>query len=164
MKWLLSAALLLGLGLGVILLAPSAAARGPVPIIPGRDSCDRCHMPVTAGRAGGERIDAQGRRATYDDVGCLLLAIWAAHDATPEAFVEDHRSGVLIPLLGATFVRGELPTPMGYGVLAFREPQAAAAFAGEHHAEVATLEDLLRDRERFSASRLHTENERQERP
>ena len=161
MKWLLGAALALGLGFALIFFTPGAQRPdGPVALVPGRDSCDRCHMPVLPAGQGGQRVDVKGRRLAYDDVGCLLLALWAAHDATPQAYVEDHASGALLPLLEATFVRGELPTPMGYGVLAFRDPAQAAAFAREHGAEVATLEDLLRDRERFSARGLHTTNER----
>lgn len=153
------ALLLGGAALGsFLLLRGSSRPDGPEAIRYGRDTCDRCRMHFAQPGFAAERRDAQGVLRKYDDLGCMLIA--ASHQASGEAWVEDHDGKGWVPLLSATLVAGSgLGTPMDYGVVAFRDRARAEAFAREHGAQVTPLEDLLRDERRFSGAQ-HTEAHR----
>lgn len=134
----------------LFLFAPRAAS-GPEPIRYGQDTCDRCRMHFATPGYAGERLGRDGKLLKFDDVGCLLIDLWAAHAESTGLWVEDHAGGGFVPLLEAQLVRGDgLGTPMGYGVVAFRDRSAAEAFAAARHAELVSLEDLLRDKARFA--------------
>ena len=129
----------------VVFLWPHAAA-GPEPIQYGRDACAHCRMTLSQPGFGGEIRDRDGRLTKYDDVGCLLHAIFAAHREVPEAWVEDHDGGGFVPLLTAHLVRAEdASTPMGSGIVAFADGDAAGRFATAHAGRVLALEDVLRN-------------------
>jgi len=140
--------LALGIPLAIVLLAGGNAV-GPEPIRFGRDSCDRCHMLIARGGFAGERRGKDDTLHKYDDVGCLLLALWAAHEETTQAWVEDHAGSGFVPLMEATLVRGG-ETPMGYGIVAFRDAGQGARFASQTGGQVSSLEELLRSGARFS--------------
>jgi len=117
---------------------------GPVPISYGRDTCDHCRMHLSQPGFAGELRDTHGALTKYDDVGCLLRAMAAMHDEVPEAWVEDHESAELVPLLATTLVQlRPTDTPMGSGLVAFHTADAAVAFAHAHGAETITLEAIL---------------------
>ena len=133
-----------------VLLSPRARATGPEAIRYDRDTCAHCRMHFAAPGFAAERRDARGALHKYDDIGCLLVA--ASHGASGEAWVEDHAGGGFVPLLSATLVAGkDLGTPMGYGVVAFRDRAPAEEFARTHAARVVALEELLHDEARFGA-------------
>lgn len=158
-RWALLGFLLAVLGAGGWLwtfVAGAAPGCGPEPIAYGRDTCSRCRMHISQPGFGGELRDADGRLTKYDDVGCLLVAMWRQHREVPGAWVEDHGGGGFVPLASAYFALGEgLGTPMGFGVVAFADEPAARAFATERGATVGRVEDVLRDRERFERARAH---------
>src|SRR5262249_16523595 len=139
-----AAALVFAIPVSLVLLAGGKAV-GPEAIRFGRDACDRCHMLLASGGFAGERRGKNGALHKYDDVGCLLLALGAAHEETTQTWVEDHAGTGFVPLMEATLVRGSSkPTPMGYGILAFRKPPGAAGFAAGGAGKTASREDLLR--------------------
>lgn len=137
--------------LGVLLAAVVAVVlflwptpSGPEPIAYGRDVCAHCRMHLGRPGFAGELRDAHGTIEKFDDVGCLLHALLAAHVETPEAWVEDHAGDGFVPLVSAYLVRSaRVATPMGYGVVAFRAEAAARAFAAANQGEVVRLETLL---------------------
>ena len=134
-----------GLVAAVVLLWPRPPA-GPEPIAYGRDACAACRMPLAQPGFAGEMRDHEGTLTKYDDVGCLLHAVLTAHREVPAAWVEDHDGGGLVPLLAAHLVRAEnAGTPMGYGIVAFKEQGAADRFAAEHAGRVLAFEDVLRN-------------------
>ncbi len=142
-----------------IIFWPSSGA-GPEPLRFGRDACARCRMTLSRPGFGGELRDKNGALTRYDDVGCLLLDMWALH-AESQAWVEDHDGGRLVPITGATFVRGSrVGTPMSYGVLAFADAGGAKKFAADNGGEVVTLEQLLKDRARFAPAVARKPGER----
>ena len=144
-----AASLLFAIPVVLVLLAGGKAV-GPEAIRFGRDACDRCHMLLASGGFAGERRAKDGTLHKYDDVGCLLLALGAAHEETTQAWVEDHAGTGFVPLMEATLVRGSSkPTPMGYGIVAFRNPTEASRFASENGGQIASLEELLRAGPRF---------------
>jgi len=135
----------------VVFLSPRAKSTGPEAIRYDRDTCAHCRMHFGARGFAAERRDASGKLLKYDDIGCMLTA--ASRGPSGEAWVEDHSgSGGFVPLLAATLVAGkDLGTPMGYGVVGFRDPGAAEEFARAHAARVVALEELLHDKARFGA-------------
>ena len=133
-----------------MLLSPRAKATGPEPIRYDRDTCAHCRMHFGARGYAAERRDERGNLHKYDDIGCMLVA--ASRGASGGTWVEDHEGSGFVPLLAATLVAGkDLGTPMGYGVVAFRERIAAEEFARSRGARLVTLEELLHDEARFGA-------------
>ena len=136
-----------GLGFAIpamIILLGGGKATGPEPIRLGRDSCDRCRMLIGAEGFAAERRGNDGVLHKYDDLGCFLLALQRAHQETTQAWVEDHEGSGFVPLMEATLVLGGRSTPMGYGIVAFRDPVAASHFAATGGGRITRLEDLLR--------------------
>jgi copper chaperone NosL len=134
----------LGIVGSVVFLWPSQQT-GPEPITYGRDACAHCRMHISQPGFAGELRDTNGVLTKYDDIGCLLHAMVALHHEVPEAWVEDHDGGRFLPLLSARLVRSErVETPMGYGIVAFKDEDAAQTFARAQGGEVLALEDILR--------------------
>jgi copper chaperone NosL len=137
----------------VVFFWPSARS-GPEPIEHGRDACAQCRMPLTRPGFAGEFRNRDGALTKYDDLGCMLRAMLAMHAEVPEAWVEDHETFELVPLLVATLVQSsDADTPMASGLLAFKDPAAAAALVRARGGELVTLETLLRNPTRFAAAR-----------
>ena len=135
--------LLVGAVSGVVFLWP-APPRGPQPIAYGRDACAHCRMHVSQPGFGGEIRDRNGVLTKYDDVGCMLRAMVALHEEIPEAWVEDHAGSGFVPLLTAHLVRrDDGGTPMGYGIIAFADPGAAASYARLHRGQIVSLEAII---------------------
>lgn len=150
MKALVYAVIAAVVVIGGVVLWPGSHV-GPEPIAHGRDACARCRMPITRPGYAGELRDRTGTLTKYDDVGCLLRAMVAMRDVVPEAWVEDHRTFELVPLLGATLARARAgETPMGSGIVAFANAEDAAAFVRDGGGELVTLETLLREPVRYA--------------
>ena len=124
----------------LVLWKPAPAA-GPEAIRYDRDACDHCRMHLATPGFAAERRDAKGVLHKYDDIGCMLTA--ASHAESGEVWVEDHGGTGFVPLLSATFVKSPFTTPMAYGIVAFRDPAAAAEFARQQAGRIVPLESLL---------------------
>ena len=136
---------LLGVIGGVVFLWPSQRA-GSEPINYGRDVCAHCRMHLSQAGFAAELRDRDGTLTKYDDIGCMLHAMLALHHEVPEAWVEDHDGGGFVPLLSASLVHSDrLETPMGSGIVAFKDQAAAAHFAQAQGGDVVALEDILRE-------------------
>jgi len=142
----------------VLLPGDIGASAGPEPMRYDRDTCARCRMRISQPGQGGELRDPRGKLSKYDDVGCLLVALWSEHREVTDAWVEDHEGGGFVPLTAAWFAIGaSSETPMGFGVTAFRDEGAARAHALRHGGTVGRLEDVLRDSARFQRARASRE-------
>lgn len=151
-------AVLVGAVVLAVLVLGQRSDEGPEAIAYGRDACAQCRMIISRPGFAGELRDAKGVLTKYDDVGCLLQAMIAQHGEMPEAWVEDHRGGELVPLLGATLVRVPAEhTPMGHGIVAFAADDAARKFAAEHAGEVVALEQVVRDPATLARTTPHTD-------
>lgn len=133
---------LLAIVVALVVFLPSAK-NGPEPIAHGKDACAQCRMVISQPGYAGELRDRSGEISKFDDVGCLLISLAGKRKETPEAWVEDFEGKTLVPLLGATLVRSEHPTPMGHGVVAFADPAKASAFAAAKKGKIVPLEELL---------------------
>jgi len=129
---------------GVLFLWP--ASEGPEPIAYGRDVCAHCRMHLGRPGFAGELREAGGALRKFDDIGCLLRGIVETHAEASAAWVEDHAGGGFVALPTAHLVRAAAAgTPMGYGLVAFREDDAARAYSEAHHGSVVPLELALRE-------------------
>ena len=145
MKTLVGLVTLVFMACAGIVLAPADAQDGPTAIVHGRDACDGCRMRLD--RPGyAAQLKAGGGVRFYDDVGCLARDA-ATRDAAARVWIEDHLTGELVPLCDATLVRSDqVRTPMGSGVVGFRDPVRAAAHRDRMHGEFVTLERLAAGR------------------
>jgi copper chaperone NosL len=135
-----------GLVLAAALLSAACGVRaeGPPDIVVDRTPCSRCGMlisePLYAAAYQAPGADAR----VFDDLGCLRdaarsepggLRIWV-HDASDGRWM----NGFEAVLVAAPTIR----TPMGGGMLAYRDPAAADRAADRHHGRIIrSIADIL---------------------
>src|SRR5688500_2785142 len=136
-----------GLVLAAALLSAACGVEttGPPEIVVDRTPCSRCGMLIseTLYAAAYQAPGADAR--VFDDIGCLRdaarsepggLRIWV-HDASDGRWM----NGFEAVLVSASSIR----TPMGGGMLAYRDPAAADRAASRHNGRVIrSIDDLLR--------------------
>ena len=109
------------------------------------DICAFCRMAVSERRFAAQVVTVGGRAEFYDDIGCLVD--WLAENGQPEGagiFVVDFTTGRWLTATGAGYVRSpRLPTPMGHGLAAFADREAAQAATRELGGEVVGWDDLV---------------------
>lgn len=138
----------------VVLLLGRDSSTGPEPIAYGRDACARCRMIISQPGYAAELRHASGNITKYDDIGCLLEAMLAGHAEMPGAWVEDHQTAELVPLLTATLVRvRDGSTPMAHDVVAFASEDAARRFTATHGGTVVALEEVIHDPKTIARTR-----------
>jgi copper chaperone NosL len=130
--------------------ACGASADGPPAILVDRTACAHCGMLVSEPAYAAAYRAPGGEARVFDDIACLLAAareepagtalrFWF-HDAATAAWMDGSE---------AVFVRAAgLRTPMGGGVVAFRDPAAARDAAGKHNGGVIPSLDELRRQNR----------------
>ncbi len=139
-----------------LLLVLSACAQGdatpaPPEIRYGEDMCVECNMIISDARfaAGYAHEVAPGRfeSKAFDDIGGMLVhAEKHADDVVVSWYVHDFDSEEWLEATEATFVVSpELPTPMGYGIVAYADAAAAESRAGEVSAMIMSWDELLSD-------------------
>ncbi|HET7697540.1 MAG TPA: nitrous oxide reductase accessory protein NosL [Vicinamibacterales bacterium] len=124
------------------------AADGPPAIEIDRSACSHCGMLIS------ERIYAAAYQAAdsdarvFDDIGCLVAAARKEERRTMRFWFHDAADGGWIDGSVAAFaVSPAIRTPMGGGILAYRDLASATAAARQHRGEaVATLGGLLQRR------------------
>lgn len=159
--WLLSMAAFAALALSWGPFSGCADSRptGPEPVAYGRDTCARCRMHLTQPGLVAELRAPDGSIRKYDDIGCMIHDARAAAGerapaSIPEGWIEDHAGAGWVPLREATFVRtSSVTTPMGYGILGFKDAAAAARFAKERGGEVVAPSELFAKEPRVSEPR-----------
>lgn len=121
-----------GLALALLLAACStASAAGPREVVAGVDACDYCHMTADDPALAAQWVGADGEIRVFDEPGCLVAWLAERPDAAGEAWVADAAGGGWVPAAEARLVVGGARTGMGFDVVAFRDPAAAAARAAE---------------------------------
>jgi copper chaperone NosL len=120
------------------------AAQGPPDIVVDRTACSHCSMLISEPVYAAAYQAAGAAPRVFDDIGCLLqasrgergeLRFWF-HDASHGGWIDGAE---------ATFVASpEIRSPMGGGIIAFRDgaaaDHAAAPLRGER---ISTLAELL---------------------
>lgn len=125
------------------------AEPSPPEILYGQDVCAACGMIISEARFAAAAALQNGEALKFDDIGDMLRYRAAHPDLAVAAwFVHDHPSESWMNAAAATYVISPVvATPMGHGLAAFSDPDAAAAFATEFSGEVLSWESIGR---RFS--------------
>ena len=137
----------LGLVSAAALLAAACGVRaeGPPEIVVDRTPCSRCGMLISETLyAAAYQVPGADARV-FDDIGCLrdaargesaALRIWV-HDAADGRWI----NGFEAVLVAAPSIR----TPMGGGMLAYRDPAAADGAARHHDGRIIrSIDEILR--------------------
>jgi copper chaperone NosL len=135
---------------------PSAACAtrdgGPPAITIDRSVCSHCGMLISEPVYAAALRTPDGHERVFDDIGCLLAALrswpdWKAGSLDPalRLWFHDADTGEWIDGPAAVFVVStSLRTPMGGGIVAHKDRDAAARAARAHDgAVVASVAELL---------------------
>jgi len=117
----------------------------PVEIYP-EDMCSRCKMAISDKRFAGEILIEVGVAHKFDDLGCLLkeLKERSGRGDEPPAFAVDCGSRKWVNVKEAYYVRSErISTPMGSGLIAFKERSDADQAAAKYGAKVLNYGDVV---------------------
>lgn len=117
-----------------LLVLATACTTQPEPLLPGKDVCVFCKMPIADAKFGAELITSKGRIYKYDDAICMIN--WLNKDENKNITVSRklvaNYSGTseLIDVENAVFVSNEdIRTPMNSGLAAFpSSPEALKVF------------------------------------
>jgi copper chaperone NosL len=131
-----------------LLWAPACGthAAGPPEIVVDRSVCSHCGMLISEPVYAAAYQGPAGTGRVFDDIGCMLAAARSEAGGHLRFWFHDASQGGWIEGREAVFVESkEFRTPMGGGLIAYREPSAAGQAAGRSHGEVVrSLEELLR--------------------
>ncbi|MBI3539950.1 MAG: hypothetical protein HY076_06725 [Candidatus Eisenbacteria bacterium] len=131
--------------IAVAVLAAVFFVRGPGSTAPPRIApgapCANCGMEVQDLRFACERRDDRGWRV-YDAIECLLAD--RAPRGAAVAYLADYDRRTLHRSDSLWVVRGAFASPMGAGLSAFLDRDAADGVAAETHGRVGRLGDVAR--------------------
>ena len=130
----------------IALLGAACAVRagGPPEIVVDRDACSHCGMLISEPIYAAAYRPAGAAARVFDDIGCLRNA--ARTEAGPLTYwFRDADDGGWLDGPRASFVSSpEVRTPMGGGLIAYRDRHAAERSAARLHGRVIrSLDDLL---------------------
>lgn len=114
-------------------------------INPQTDVCEICNMSIANEKYAGQIALKNGDYEMFDDLGCLMQFYGKMQqDELGEAFIKDAEGKEWLNVEKSTFVfEKSIPTPMSYGVIAFKDEAAAQAFIKEEGSgTVMNFEDL----------------------
>lgn len=149
--------------LAVMVMLHGCAKTGdpvPVDIYPEEDVCETCRMLITDQRFASECIMKKGRAKKFDDVICMIryfdmaatLGIAKRGDVRAY-FVKDYDSKEWVEAAKAYFVKANVVTVMGYGVVAFKNGDRATQFAKDFSGQILTFDELWEIYKRPNAER-----------
>lgn len=136
MAWVVLAAMTVGC---------AAKADDAPKIVIDRSACSHCGMLISE-RVYAAAYQIPGREVrVFDDIGCLVAATRRESADAARFWFHDALEGTLMAGDTAVFVASaNLRTPMGGGILAYRDKAAASAAASTNRGElVPSLEDLM---------------------
>lgn len=117
----------------IFLAACTRPAGGPPQVRFGQDVCARCGMIISEPRFASGYRKPDGETVAYDDLGEFWKALQADPSLGKIAYVSDFNQQGWLPAQDCVYVLTPgFATPMGSGMVAFREPKAAQAFADSH--------------------------------
>ena len=118
---------------------------GPPEIVVDRTACAHCTMLISEPRYAAAYRAPGADAKVFDDIACLLQAAGAESATGLRFWFHDGNDGQWIDGEAATFVASpEFRTPMGGGMMAYRDRAAATQAAGTYRGEViGSLSELL---------------------
>src|SRR5690625_1173953 len=117
----------------------------PEEINPDIDICEVCGMAIANDQYATQIILKNERSLKYDDLGDMFIRMEEnGEDDVAAKFVRDFNTEEWINLEDATFVYDEeISTPMGFGVISFKNNQDAEQYIEENgFGELLTVDDL----------------------
>lgn len=117
----------------------------PEPINPETDVCEVCGMAIADEEHATQLIFKNEKSLKYDDIGDMF--VWLEENGEEEIgakFVRDFNTLEWIQLEEATFVYAEeISTPMGFGVISFKDREDAKKYIKENEiGEILIADDL----------------------
>ncbi|MEW6139892.1 MAG: nitrous oxide reductase accessory protein NosL [Thermodesulfobacteriota bacterium] len=121
----------------------------PVDIHPEEDVCQTCRMLITDQRFAAECVMKKGRAKKFDDPICMIryfdmaktLGI-AQREDVRAYFVKDYDTKEWMDAQKAHFVKANVVTVMGYGVVSFKSKDRASQFANEYNGTILRFDDM----------------------
>lgn len=115
----------------------------PPDIVYGEDVCERCSMIINEARYAAAYVTGDGQPHLFDDIGGMLAHDHELADDVVVFWVHDFDSEQWLKAEDAHYVKGDHITPMGFGIIAFAEPDRAQAWAAEEGGMVMSFADLV---------------------
>ncbi len=108
------------------------------------DTCAKCHMAVKNTGYAAQYITEDSKSVKFDDIGCMEKYSNEHTDVKIAGkFIQDVNSKEWLKYEEASYVFDlDTPSPMGYGVHAFKEKTTADKFAADKKGEVLTAEQI----------------------
>lgn len=98
----------------------------------GEDACDECHMLINEARYASAFVTGQAQTRRFDDIGCMLIYINKHQEDVVYFWVKDFNNQNWLPAEDAVFVKADsIQTPMGFGIVAVADEDAAKNIAGK---------------------------------
>lgn len=140
----------LGVVLAVLSLTLLAACGGgpdldePPDIRYGEDVCDRCLMIINEARYAAAYVKPDGEARLFDDIGGMVASIDEAAEDVAVFWVHDYDTEEWLKADEAFYVESDdLVTPMGFGIIAFADPNRAEEWAAEQAGTVRSYSELF---------------------
>lgn len=114
--------------------------------IAAEDICGYCRMAISEKQYAAQFVDREGQPFKFDDIGCMIEHLKTRKNRADIAayFVADFESRSWLKAEDAVLVRSkDLKTPMGFGIVAFKDREKADQAAGAYHGTVATFAELI---------------------
>jgi len=121
----------------------------PVAIYPEEDVCETCRMLISDQRFAAECLMKKGRVKKFDDSVCMVRYFdmaktlgTATRDDVRAYFVKDYETKEWVNAHEAHFVKANVTTVMGYGMLAFKERERALHFERQYQGKLLTFDEI----------------------
>ena len=119
--------------------ACAARAAAPPSIVVDRSACSRCGMLISERAYAAAIRWHDGREQLFDDIGCLVASAGEQSQGERRYWFHDAGDGQWIEGANPTFVASTaLRTPMGGGIVAYRDRGAAEAAAARQAGQIVT--------------------------
>jgi copper chaperone NosL len=123
-----------------------ASADEPPKIDFGEDTCARCRMIISEERHAAGLVAGNGDQTIFDDAGEMIASVQVDGLNDRRVWVHDYQSQEWTDGTKAFYVvSADVMTPMGTGVVAFRERAAADEFAASHGTTAMSWDDILQN-------------------
>jgi len=100
-------------------------------------------MIINEARYAAAYVTEDGQAHLFDDIGGMLAHNAEVADDVVVFWVHDFESEEWLGAEEAHYVKGDLMTPMGFGLIAFDGRDRAEAWASEQGGMVMTFDELL---------------------
>jgi copper chaperone NosL len=135
----------------VLLLLTGCKSRSHGPVaIEADDSCASCRMAISERRYAAEIVDTDGNVYKFDDIACMLrfAHTHGMEPRTVDFYVTDYKTGKdWMDARQSYFagLRSSVSSPMGSGLVAFRNLNDAQQLKENKFGHALTFEELRRD-------------------